>query len=70
VRQAVAALVAAENKLLSARNDTIFSVRAAFYNLWKALELRQVAEEAVGQYKTHLDQVDAFAEVGSERAMM
>jgi outer membrane protein len=65
VRQAVQALVAAEEGFRSARNDTVLAVRTAFYNLWKAQELRQVAEEAVVQYQTHLDQVNAFAEVGT-----
>ena len=65
VRQAVARQTAAASKLQAARNDVTLVVRTAFYGLWKAQELLQVAEEAVRQYAAHLDQARAFVEVGT-----
>lgn len=64
VRQALASETAAASALRGARNDTAFDVRAAFFNLCKAQELQAVAEEAVRQYKDHLEQVRAYADVG------
>ena len=64
VRQAYLGQLSAEASLLSARNDVAFGVRAAFLDLCRAQELVNVAEEAVRQYRVHLDQVKTFAEVG------
>lgn len=64
VRQAYARQIAAAESLRAARSDLAFSVRTAFYDLGKTLELAQVSEDAVRQYKDHLDQVQAFQEVG------
>jgi outer membrane protein len=41
-----------------------YGVRTAFFDLARAQELRQVAEDAVRQYQAHLEQVKAYAEVG------
>lgn len=64
VRQAYARQIAASENLRSARSDLAYVVRIAFYNLGKAEELIQVATDAVRQYKSRLDQVQAFQEVG------
>jgi len=64
VRQAFARQIAAAESLRSARSDLAYSVRAAFYNLEKTLELEQVSIDAIRQYKDHLDQVHAFRDVG------
>lgn len=64
VRQALAAEAAAAATLRGARNDAAFNTRTAFFNLCKAQELLAVAEEAVRQYREHLEQVKAYEEVG------
>jgi outer membrane protein len=64
VRQAYARQLAAEETLRATRNNVIFVVRTTFFNLSKAQELVQVADQAVHQFQAHLDQVRAFAEVG------
>ena len=64
VRQACFSAMAADENLRTARNDTAYAVRAAFFDLLRAQELAQVSEEAVRQYQEHLNQVKAFAEVG------
>ena len=64
VRAAAARCAAAVENLRSAENDVRYEVRGAFFNLGKARELRQVAEESVRQYQETLEQVRAFQEVG------
>ncbi|MEI8139013.1 MAG: TolC family protein [bacterium] len=64
VRQAYANLISATENLRATRSDIAFLTRSAFLNLGKALELEQVAIEAVRQNQVHLDQVQAFIEVG------
>lgn len=65
VRQACERRLAAEQALRAARNDVVYAVRTAFYDVCRARELLQVAEESVRQFETHLEQVRAFAEVGT-----
>ena len=64
VKQAVLQQISAEVELRGAQNDVVYGVRTAFFDLAKALELRQVSEEAVRQSKVHLEQTKAFTEVG------
>ncbi len=64
IRAAAARCAAAVEDLRSAENTVRFDVRSAFFNLGKARELRQVAEESVRQYQENLEQVRAFVEVG------
>lgn len=64
VRQAYARVIAAEEERRSARVTVAYDVRTAFYRLCRVRELTQVAEEAVRQYRTHLEQVRAFLAVG------
>jgi outer membrane protein len=64
LRQAVANQAAASEQLRLARNEVAYGVRAAFFNLAKAQALLGVAEESERQYRTHLQQVQAFFDVG------
>ena len=64
VRQALLAETAAAESLRAARNDAAYGVRTAFLDLLRAQELLQVSDEAVRQYRDHLNQVKSFAEVG------
>ena len=64
VRQAYANLIAARETVRATRSNIAFLTRTAYLNLGKALELDQVATEAVRQNQAHLDQVHAFLEVG------
>lgn len=64
VRQAYASLIAATENVRAIRSDVAFSTRSTFLNLGKAIELEQVAVEAIRQNQIHLDQVRAFLEVG------
>ncbi len=65
VRQACERRLAAEESLRAARNDVVYRARTAFFEVCRARELLQVAEESVRQFQTHLAQVRAFAEVGT-----
>ena len=64
IRQAYGRQIVAAESLRAARSDLAFSVRTAFFGLSKSLELERVAEDNVRQFKDHLDQVQAFREVG------
>ena len=55
--QAVAQLLAAEKNLLSAENLVRYNVRKAYFELRRSIELNVVAEQAVEQYREHLDQM-------------
>ena len=48
-------VIAAEKELILAELDTIYRLRQAFFELKRAIELNIVAEQAVAQYKEHLD---------------
>lgn len=65
VRQSCERRMAAEAMLNSVRNDVVYGVRSAFLDVCRSRELLQVAEESVRQFATHLEQVRAFAEVGT-----
>jgi len=64
VRQAYARQIVAAESLRSARSDLAYAVRTTFYTLGKTLELEQVSEDAIRQYQDHLEQVQAFRDVG------
>lgn len=64
VRQAYANLIAARETVRTTRSNLALLTRTAYLNLGKALELDQVASEAIRQYQAHLDQVNAFVKVG------
>jgi outer membrane protein len=64
IREAREGAIAAVAALRAAENDAVLAVRTAFFELVRAQELLQVAEEAERQYGEHLRQVQAFAEVG------
>ncbi len=65
VRQSCERRMAAEAMLNSVRNDVVYGVRSSFLDVCRSQELLQVAEESVRQFATHLEQVRAFAEVGT-----
>jgi len=64
VSRAESAVAAAVEELRIARRNAVLSVKLAFFDLRKAQELLKVAEDSARQYRAHLDQVMAFAEVG------
>ena len=64
VRQAWARKRAAEESLLAARNDVIFGVRTAFFDLGRSLELLRVAEDTVRQFTVHMEETRVLVEVG------
>lgn len=57
-------VIAAEKELILAELDTIYRLRQAFFELKRAIELNTVAEQAVAQYKEHLDHMLAKYEHG------
>lgn len=65
VRQSVARVVAAAENLRATRSDIAYQVRTAFYDMCQSHELLVVAEEAVNQFRQHLEQVRTLAEFGS-----
>ena len=64
VRRARENLRAAEQDLRNAESLAIYHVRTAFFELNRCIELDKVAAQAEEQYKEHLEQVKAKAEVG------
>ena len=64
VRRARENLRAAEQDLRNAESLAIYHVRTAFFELKRCIELDKVAAQAEEQYKEHLEQVKAKAEVG------
>ncbi len=64
VRRARESLRAAEQDLRNAESLAIYNVRTAFFELNRCIELDKVAAQAEEQYKEHLRQVEAKAEVG------
>lgn len=57
-------LIVAEKQLIQIENEVRFNVRKTYFELRRAIELNAVAEQAVGQYKEHLVQMNARREVG------
>ena len=64
VAQEIQNVVAAEKELILARVNSVYSVRKAFFELKRRIELNIVAEQAVAQYKEHLDHMLAKYEHG------
>lgn len=64
LRQAVANQAMAAEQVRLARNEVAYGVRASFFNLAKYQALLRVAEESERQNRTHLQQVQAFFDVG------
>ena len=62
--RAEAAVAAAVENMKIDRRNIILAVKLAFFDLRKAQELLKVAEDSVRQYRDHLEQVRAFADVG------
>ena len=64
IRRARENLRAAEQDLRNTESLAIYHVRTAFFELNRCIELDKVAAQAEEQYKEHLEQVKAKAEVG------
>jgi outer membrane protein len=64
VKRARENLRAAEQDLRNAESLAIYKVRTAFFELKRCMELDKVAAQAEEQYKEHLEQVKAKADVG------
>ncbi|MBQ6472823.1 MAG: TolC family protein [Victivallales bacterium] len=64
VRRARENLRAAEQDLRNAQSRAIYQVRTAFFELNRCMELDKVAAQEEQQYKEHLEQVKAKADVG------
>ena len=64
VAQQLQNVVAAERELILAELNTVYTVRQAFFELKRCIELNIVAEQAVMQYKEHLDHMLAKYEYG------
>jgi outer membrane protein TolC len=60
VRQAASLWLAAQKNLLLARVTTAFSVRSAYFNLVKQVQLLKVAEDTVRDNQVRLDQTRGF----------
>lgn len=64
VAQQMQNVVAAERELILAELNAVYTVRQAFFELKRCIELNIVAEQAVMQYKEHLDHMLAKYEYG------
>lgn len=57
-------VVSAEKNLILAEIDAVYKLRQAFFGLKRSIELNIVAEQAVAQYKEHLDHMLAKYKYG------
>jgi outer membrane protein len=55
---------AAEQDYAKARSELIYSIRNAYWNLYKAIEFKKVVDENVEQVKSHLNDVKNLAAQG------
>ena len=65
VRQAQDSLAAARKTLEEQEADTLYQVRQNYFQLRRAMELHEVAQEAVDQYRDHWEQMKTKRAVGS-----
>ena len=66
-RQALEALIAAEQQFLTAELEVAYTVRTAFFELHRSAELCRVACESEKQYAQHLDEARVMVQVGARR---
>jgi outer membrane protein TolC len=66
-RQALEALIAAEQQLRDAELETVHAVRTDFFELHRSVHLLLVAAESEKQYAQHLDEARVMVEVGTRR---
>lgn len=64
VAQQMQNVVAAEKELILSEIEALYKLRQAFFELKRSIELNVVAEQAVSQYKEHLDHMLAKYEHG------
>jgi outer membrane protein len=55
---------ASEQEHVRTRSDLVYNVRAAYWNLFKAMELKKVNDENVEQVKSHLRDVENLLDQG------
>ena len=65
--QALESLIAAEKQLLTAELEVAYSVRTAFFELHRSVELYRVACESERQYAEHLNEARVMVQVGTRR---
>ena len=65
VEQAEKNLLAATQEYQAARNQVVYNVRKAFFQLKRNIGLHDVAVDAVQQYQDHLEQVKVKREIGA-----
>jgi len=66
-KQAVEAIVAAEEQLREAELDVTYNVRTSFFERHRSDNLLRVALESVQQYTEHLEEARTMMEVGTRR---
>ena len=66
-RQALEALIAAEQQYLTTKLEVAYTVRTAFFELHRSAELCRVACESEKQYAQHLDEARVMVQVGARR---
>ena len=57
---------ASENNLQTSINDTIYSVKEAYYNLLFAYQQEQVYADTVANYEAHLEQAKNYYDIGTK----
>jgi outer membrane protein len=66
-RQALEALVAAEEQLRDTELEIAYGVRTAFFEQHRSVHLLRVAVESERQYAQHLEEARAMVEIGTRR---
>ncbi|HRR34478.1 MAG TPA: TolC family protein [Kiritimatiellia bacterium] len=66
-RQGIEDLIAAEQNLLDTELETVYAVRAAFFECHRSVHLMRVAVESERQYAQHLEEARIMTEVGTRR---
>lgn len=57
---------ASDNNLQTSINDTIYSVKEAYYNLLFAFQQEQVYADTVANYEAHLEQAKNYYDIGTK----
>lgn len=59
-------LESSRSDLLATQNDTVLSVKQAYYTVLQAKRNREVASDVIKQFELHLEQAKGFYEVGTK----
>jgi outer membrane protein len=65
IKQAEKDFLAANEEYVAAKNQVVYTVRKAFFELKRNIGLHDVAVDAVQQYQDHLEQVKLKREIGA-----